>query len=516
MTAGRVTRSVRTGNASTTISTASLVEGDHVFLMIQWGDVVNTLVAPGTGWDVVLPKTSMGTRSAMLLHKKYTSADGASYTITLSAATSITISLCAFYEAKEYSDFIIGASKLRNSITENDNTNIAPAVVMPAAGVVCVFSFEATAAQDTVSPTVSPGTFWHWSASTIGDTQTEQNVLAYQNTAVGATMGPYTITYQNTQASNGLAIAVGIPTYVPPEDHSGALLVGWKDSIGHITQGRLVAKMGAGSFVDVQGFVRIPTGYSSVADMMRQGLFEIAHRGGSASFPEMSLHAYTQSVILGYKALEISLARTSDGVWFGLHDNTLDRTSGVTGVTASALTWAQVQTYNITLGPGGPQPYMRLEQLLDAYGRTHVLFMDPKAALSQRTSLLNLLQTYYGSDAEAAKHVVAKYYGIEGNTAGTTGWAADARARGYKTWGYFYEAEVVSGDLATYQGRWDILGMAYGAPGSSWTAVNSYGKPVIAHILPNAAAKTAAMAYSPEGLMVSGTTLITPSAKTTA
>ena len=55
--------------------------------------------------------------------------------------------------------------------------------------------------------------------------------------------------------------------------------------------------------------------------------FYWAHRGGSASFPEHSLHAYTQSVLRGFGSLEISLNRTADGVWFGLHDANLDRTS---------------------------------------------------------------------------------------------------------------------------------------------------------------------------------------------
>ena len=49
---------------------------------------------------------------------------------------------------------------------------------------------------------------------------------------------------------------------------------------------------------------------------------------------EDSIHAYRQSVAHGYRALEISVARSADGVWFGLHDTTLDRTSGTVGFAA--------------------------------------------------------------------------------------------------------------------------------------------------------------------------------------
>ena len=42
------------------------------------------------------------------------------------------------------------------------------------------------------------------------------------------------------------------------------------------------------------------------------------------------------------------------------------------------MTWAEVQEYQITCGPGGAQPYMRLQDLLEAYGRSHVLILDPK------------------------------------------------------------------------------------------------------------------------------------------
>src|SRR4051794_28007721 len=68
-----------------------------------------------------------------------------------------------------------------------------------------------------------------------------------------------------------------------------------------------------------------------VPDLLRTRPFYVAHRGGSDDWPECSLLAYRESVARGVDALEMPLARSQDGVWFGLHDETLDRTSGTTG-----------------------------------------------------------------------------------------------------------------------------------------------------------------------------------------
>ena len=223
----------------------------------------------------------------------------------------------------------------------------------------------------------------------------------------------------------------------------------------------------------------------------------------------MSLHAYTQSAFWGVGALELSLARTSDGVWFGMHDASLDRTSlgtgGGSGTTliASAMTWAQVQSYQIAYGSisntaSFPKPYMRWEELIAAYYGTHVIFVDPKVASGYTAELLNMMDALPSSTTR----LVAKYYGVNGNTANTTGWAHDARARGYKTWGYFYQSD--STNFATYQGRWDILGMDYSADQATWTTILSYGKPVIAHTIASSAAATTALNYGAAGMMVSG------------
>jgi glycerophosphoryl diester phosphodiesterase len=247
-----------------------------------------------------------------------------------------------------------------------------------------------------------------------------------------------------------------------------------------------------------------PNGYATVSAMLATSPFYVAHRGGSANWPEMSLHAYTQSGFWGAGALEVSLARTSDGVWFGLHDDTLDRTSGTTGFTASAHTWAEVQAYQITAsGTTNPaqsaRPYMRWEELMDAYYNSHIFFVDPKAATGYASEILDKMDAMPGTPTNK---FVAKYYGV------SSSWVNAAKARGYKSWGYFYQADAAN--FATYQGRWDILGMDYTADAATWSSILSYGKPVIGHIVPSASAATTALGYGAVGLMVSGVQEVVP------
>lgn len=247
-----------------------------------------------------------------------------------------------------------------------------------------------------------------------------------------------------------------------------------------------------------------PSGYATVSSMLATSPFYAAHRGGSADWPEMSLHAYTQSGFWGVGALEVSLGRSSDGVWFGLHDDTLDRTSGTTGFTASAHTWAEIQAYQITASgttnPAQPtRPYMRWEELMDAYYDSHVIFVDPKAATGYVSEILDKMDTMPGTPTDK---FVAKYYGVSST------WVNAAKARGYKSWGYFYQID--SANFAAYQGRWDILGMDYTADAATWTTMLSYGKPVIGHIIPSSSAASTAFGYGAAGLMVSGVQEVIP------
>lgn len=259
-----------------------------------------------------------------------------------------------------------------------------------------------------------------------------------------------------------------------------------------------------GSPVAASALRAMPVGYRSVKQVETAYPFYMAHRGGSVNWPECSLYAYTRAVEQGCGMLEVSLNRTSDGVWFGLHDQTLDRTSGTVGANPQTMTWAQVQQYQIwagnTIDPTQrKRPYMRIEELLEAYGKTHVIMFDPKynAGSSDTNQLIDLMLTYM-----PASRLVGKYYFTARSFAETV------RLRGIKTWGYAYQANIE--EVAAYNDVWDWWGMEWSATQETWDRMKAMGKPVIAHICASKAAADAALAKGADGFQVSNVLDVVP------
>jgi Glycerophosphoryl diester phosphodiesterase family len=239
-----------------------------------------------------------------------------------------------------------------------------------------------------------------------------------------------------------------------------------------------------------------------VSELVAAPGFSIGHHGASADWPEMSMEGYQQAVRLGVDALEISLARSADGVWFGLHDATLDRTSGTSGFVASEHPWSEIQRYQIR--PTGahdtssaPQPYLSFPELVAAYAGTHTIFVDPKAAPGRQYPELLALMDAAGS--KATDSFVAKGY------CATTGWAKAAHARGYRTWGYYYGKGLTTGrnSLAATQASWDLLGLDVAAPAGAWASMLALGKPVVGHIVASGADARQVRDRGARGLMIS-------------
>lgn len=246
-----------------------------------------------------------------------------------------------------------------------------------------------------------------------------------------------------------------------------------------------------------------------------EGMAVIAHRCGSVNYMEHTLRGATQSAAQGVTGLEISLGITSDGVFIGLHDQYLDRTTpGVPSANYNPQlhTWAEIQALQQTAPVGnnatwgaGPYPYYRLENFLDAYARSHTIFIDPKyIPTANRPALYALLNSY----PNPKDTFVLKYYHTG------TAIADEATAQGYKSWGYGYQADVdgTAGttQMSTTQAKWTWLGMDYNANAAAWATVKSYNKPVIGHIAPTAAAATTLINYGAAGIMASGVDQVMP------
>lgn len=220
-----------------------------------------------------------------------------------------------------------------------------------------------------------------------------------------------------------------------------------------------------------------------------------AHRGGSKNWPEHTMFAYTNAAAWNRDlALELSVWRTSDGVWVANHDQT-------TGSAWSAnydiptTTWATLQT--LTSKTGG-YPMCRMVDVLDTFGTgDRVFFVDNKAN-SNVTDFLDTLDAHGGPD-----HIVSKGFIT------STATADAARLRGYKTWGYLYDSDVAV-NLPAKVASWDLLGMDYTATSPNWATVLSYGKFTLAHIIDSPTAATTALGKGAMGMMVSDVTGVVP------
>lgn len=239
-----------------------------------------------------------------------------------------------------------------------------------------------------------------------------------------------------------------------------------------------------------------------VEAMRRAVPFTIAHRGGSADWPEMSAYAYGRSVSFGVNALEMSVSRTADGVWCGVHDGTLDRTSGTTGFNVAEHTWDEVRRHLVDPPPGHPdqpsRPYWRLADLIDRYHSSHALWIDPKA-VAQRF-YAELMSVLVGSVPKPAEVFVAKS-GAENGP-----WAELAEGHGIESWGFYYGRQLDADPdfFARTQRPWTMLGLDVGASAAHWRSFTADGRPVVAHVLTTDAARRTALRRGAAGLMIAG------------
>ena len=427
---------------SPAVNIADAPVGSWIIVTLMSASSTATFTAPA-GWEILKTVETTGTRRNQTWGRVKHLGDGSTATFTTSALNSMTFGV--IWGTGDWSKRVVGASRARGTVGSSPrNQNIAPSIDATAGSVVIAITQEATSAQlaaDEITGTAPTGwTRARWIEQIPNYLET---IGIYQKAmpTPGAS-GDLTVTYSSTQDSNGWALQIAIPVTAPASP--------------------------------------LP-GFSSVSQMLATPVATWAHRGGSANWPEMSEYAYDQAVLAGYGALEFSAQRTNDGggtgTWIGSHDPTPNRTSQTTGAPAySAMSYTTLlAAYQNTLNAAGtPRPYYRLVDFLDKFTPTHVVIVDPKDELARVTEFLNLLDAHGGNTK-----IVVKFYG---GGSGAAALADAATAKGYQTWGYFYEADIASGELAAWQSHWSVLGMEYAASQGAWDTILGYGKPVVGHI----------------------------------
>ena len=250
------------------------------------------------------------------------------------------------------------------------------------------------------------------------------------------------------------------------------------------------AVLGTGA---VAGCGRSPA--PTVASLVAQQPFYIAHRGGGGDWPEMTAYAYAQAAkIRGLQALEMSVCLTADGVLVCSHDPTTLRTTGV-DLTIRDQTWATLSALQVTAAatnnPGPPaRPLTRFDELAERYHDRYVLFCEPKVPEAAEP-LLALLGTLRSPERVVWKQYVTSPY-----------WAR-AKQAGFGTWGYLLNQASHIGAVD----RWaadpaiDLLGAGI---------EESRGKKTIAWPIDSTADRDRALALGVAGLMTSDVAELVP------
>lgn len=495
------------GSTSGSITIGSIPNGSWMVLAAQVGNTTVTLTTP-SGWTVLKAAKTHGTRRTTIYGKIKDSGDT---TVVVAKSGSIQLSLELDYGSGSdpVADWQVGEWGVRaagdatgGAVQTGSGTTSVPVQLTTTEDEVGVLGImcEATNAEDTTPAAVS-GSGWT-SKGAVADTPApdttniEQINTAWKvQTTAGATGVP-TTTYQNSQANNGGGILIGITPAPPgPGSPSGATVY-----IDEVEVDTDLSIWDGSEEVPAQYFC-LPTQTYSIADMdddlANDRMVYWAHRGGSLDWSEMTLRAYTNAIWWGVKVLEVSVWLTDDDVFVANHDEDLDRTTALNG-NVSAYDWSELEGEPVTVPVAGGV-LMRLEELLDTYGQTHVLVIEDKT-YANMTAMLDLIEAHI---PDATDRVIIKSTG-----AGSTTFPIAAHARGFKTWGYFYdgEASTQSAKMTNY----DYLGLNYNASSGNWTTMLTYGKPVFAHVVPTAVDAAAAIAKGAVGLQCSKVTEIVP------
>lgn len=222
----------------------------------------------------------------------------------------------------------------------------------------------------------------------------------------------------------------------------------------------------------------------------------IAHRGFSATFPEMTMYAYDQAFAWGTKAIEISVWPSADGTFWCTHNQNLSsETGGAFPNNIDTYTDAQLASALVVVPSGTDvsgqtaKPLTKLSDVLAKYGTRQVIFIEDKT-YSHASTLVPLLAAVPGY-----QHRIIWKQDANGNPNGTVA------AAGIKTWGYLFSDEMSF--FAGQQSKFDYFGLDYNCDDATITSAlaTAGASRTIAHIIPNQTEATRMLGFGVKGLM---------------
>lgn len=515
-----------TGAALSVAKPSNVAVGD-LLIGNFYNQFSGTVTSPPSGWTLVKAWASRsgGVYSLAVTDATVLAGLAASWSATMSGSGRLCDHVFRITGADLTAPIdVVGAEASQNALASFTLPSVTPT---NAGGLLLAFAYwnNSSTTQSTYTPDAAMTDGEQVKSPTTGNTSGID--IAYQQLAAAGATGTRTVSMSPTGASNGgfmlvvkaaaaaitgtVALAgAGVLAITGTPKISGTVTLAGDGSLAVTAAGSFtgtVALSGAGALavtgtpviggtVPLVGAGALIVRTTTPVDAwLANRPLHIAHRGGSADWVEHTMFAYDQAAAWNQSlAFEVSVWQTSDGVWVCSHDQSTLRIFGV-DYDITAAPWATLAPLVTTTGG---YPTLRLDTFLAKYGGRRVIVVDDKGS-QDTTSLLNILDSAGG----AGWYITKSYY-----TA--VAWPTAARSRGYRTLGYYYDADTAQ--IASTNTRFDVLMEQFDASSSSWSAIKSVGKPVLAHIIATSAQKGTATTNGADGYMASGVQEVVPQA----
>lgn len=431
--------------------------GDYIFAVITGTTTPGTVTPNDTGWTAITTKQVSGSMNTWVFYR-VRGVGETTYGFTFDAGGGNVVG--ALFVLARGSAVSFGAGTNRAV----DLTNVAKSLTTTAdKALALAISTERTTTTEAAITSVTAG--WTQLGFALQAGSALQTIFGASKviTPAGAS-GDCTIVYPNTQATNGWAIQAAISP---------------KTLTARVT--------------DITTWAAQTDAY-------------IAHRGFSKTFPEMTKFAYDEAVAYGANAIEISVWRDSQGVFWCNHDNSLATTTNgavttnITDMTTAALAAVAVSPYQTQNTGQVTQLLTKLSDVLAAYGDNVVVFIECKdydvVQAGVRAALLTYLQTF--------PHWADRFVWKQGGT-GTKFAGVPAQM---KTWGYYFDTDMAS--FASKQAQWTYVGLDFASADATLTsAIATAGAArTIGHILSLSSQVTRFQGFGVHKFMVSVESLV--------
>ena len=210
-----------TGNRTVTPNVSTSV-GDLMVLTVGFQDLSATTISAPTGWGVQKSAVLTGTLKTSLFTRTRQSGDSTwTYAPNQSVETSdIVLSVVGGDPAS----LIVGSDGTR-AASGGAFVTTAPSITTTVAGSrVFIIATERTNAFETVEATVNNG-FTKIIHAFANGTSVESIFIGYKDMPTAGAVGATTVTFQNSQASNGYAVLIAVAPASTAQDFAGVTAV---------------------------------------------------------------------------------------------------------------------------------------------------------------------------------------------------------------------------------------------------------------------------------------------------